>query len=77
LFDLFWDTYLAESGDDECLETAPPFFAWRGLVLASPVWYPSLSSGVRERLFRFVRNVLADGRFRLKNVESYLEAVSL
>jgi adenylylsulfate kinase len=31
-----------------------PFYAWRGLVVASPVWYPDLAPSVRELLFRFI-----------------------
>jgi hypothetical protein len=73
LFELFWKTYLDETGDDGVLETAPPFFAWRGLVVASPVWYPSISQGVRVSLFRFIENVMADPQFDPSAVSRYLE----
>jgi phosphotransferase family enzyme len=74
LFDIFWNTYLEATSDRECLDTAPPYFAWRGLVVASPVWYPALPQPVRERLYRFIRNVLADTRFCPESVDRYLEA---
>ena len=48
LFRLFWETYMEASGDKQVIETAAPFFAFRGLVVASPVWYPNLSIDVRR-----------------------------
>lgn len=58
LFTRFWERYLDRSGDREILEVAAPFFAFRGLVIANPLWYPTLPSGVRSKLVRFVRSVL-------------------
>lgn len=62
LWSVFWRTYLKESNDFEILEVVAPFFAWRGLVLASPVWYPAVSEAVREQLLAFVEGLL-DGQF--------------
>lgn len=73
IFKLFWDTYLERTGDGEMLETAAPFFAWRGLVIASPVWYPHLPTGVRRSVFTFIENVLAAGRFDPADVNRYLQ----
>src|SRR5204863_869916 len=42
LFSRFWDRYLSRTQDRELLEVVAPFFAFRGLVIASPVWYPTL-----------------------------------
>ncbi len=42
LWRAFWADYLAGSGDGEVLEVIAPFFAWRALVVANPVWYPGL-----------------------------------
>src|SRR5207344_93101 len=53
LFRSFWDCYLARSRDHEVLETTAPFFAFRGLVIASPLWYPKLTLAVRRKIFRF------------------------
>jgi hypothetical protein len=58
LFRRFWDRYLERTGDREMLRVAAPFFAFRGLVMASPVWYPSLDETVRERLLNFIVSVL-------------------
>jgi len=58
LFLRFWDRYIEKTGDSEILEVAAPFFAFRGLVMASPVWYPNLSEIVRQRLITFILAVL-------------------
>jgi hypothetical protein len=74
LFRGFWDRYLAGSHDDGVLEAASPFFAFRGLVIASPVWYPNLPLSVRRTLFRFIENVLAEERFDPADVNRYCRA---
>ena len=71
LFRSFWETYLRRSRDREVLQTTAPFFAFRGLVLASPLWYPKLTVGVRRKLFRFIENVLAVDRFDPADVNRY------
>jgi len=71
LFRTFWDSYREASGDQAVTETAAPFFAFRGLVLASPVWYPTLPTEVRRTLFRFVENVLDSPRFDPSRVNEY------
>jgi hypothetical protein len=71
LFRQFWDTYVDASRDTAVLETASPFFAFRGLVLASPVWYPTLPMEVRRRLFWFMENVLDAPRFDPSRVNEY------
>ncbi len=72
MFMLFWENYLEKAGDREMLEVAAPFYAWRGLVLASPVWYPRLPEGVRKTLFTFIQNVLAAERFDPRDVNRYI-----
>jgi hypothetical protein len=72
LFSSFWDDYLAKTNDQEMLDVAAPFFAWRGLVVASPVWYPRLPVSVRQSLFRFIRNVLDSESFDPSDVNRYL-----
>lgn len=51
LFRRFFDVYVRETGDLEVLRVIPPFYAWRALVVASPVWYPTLDGAVRARIF--------------------------
>jgi len=71
LFRLFWETYIESSRDDEVTTAAAPFYAFRGLVLASPVWYPKLSIDVRRSIFRFVEHVLDEPRFEPQRVNDY------
>lgn len=74
LYDLFFDVYLEKTGDYELLEVIQPFYAFRGLVVASPVWYPSISLDTRTKLFNFIRNVLEEKEeFDYKGVDKYLE----
>jgi hypothetical protein len=73
LFNVFWENYLQKTSDQEVLEVIQPFYAWRGLVVASPVWYPNLTADVRTKLLSFVRNVLLQDRFDFKNVNSYFK----
>ena len=68
----FWTRYLERSGDSELLEVAAPFLAFRGLVMANPLWYPALSAAVREALVRFVVNVLDDDSFDPGRAQDYL-----
>lgn len=70
----FWERYLERTGDAELLEVAAPFFAFRGLVMASPVWYPRLGEGVRRKLFTFIESVLAAPRFEPERANAYAEA---
>ncbi|MEM3536531.1 MAG: phosphotransferase [Candidatus Bathyarchaeia archaeon] len=72
LFRLFWENYLQKTGDWEIIEVVQPFYAWRGLVVASPIWYPNLSMDVRVKLLNFVKNVLQFEKFNLNNVNAYL-----
>jgi hypothetical protein len=71
LFLHFWDRYLEKTGDQELLRVVAPFLAFRGLVMASPVWYPSLSDGLRGKLLRFVLTVLEAESFDPKKVNEY------
>jgi hypothetical protein len=73
LFREFWERYRTESRDRAVTECAAPFFAFRGLVIASPLWYPNLSLGVRRSIFRFVQNVLAEERFEPEEMNRYLK----
>jgi hypothetical protein len=72
LFELFFENYLEETGDDEMLEVIAPFFAFRAAVVASPTWYPLLSDDVRRTLFNFLENVMRSKKFNYKDVNSYL-----
>jgi hypothetical protein len=69
---LFFDEYIRESRDEEIAAVAAPFYAFRGAVVANPVFYPEVTAGQRKRLFRFVLNVLDDETFKVERVNDYL-----
>ncbi|MGB0384515.1 MAG: phosphotransferase family protein [Ardenticatenaceae bacterium] len=71
LWDLFWDTYLTQSADQELLTLVAPFFTWRALVVASPLWY-NISDDVRQALFCFIENVLNQERFDPSRINEYI-----
>jgi len=73
LFRGFWERYLAKSGDQEMLQVAAPFFAFRGLVMAHPIWYPNLTEDVRQKLFNFMQSVLSEQAFNPDEVNRYCE----
>ena len=74
LFRRFWDRYLERTGDREMLAVAAPFYAFRGLVMASPVWYPTLDEEVRRKLFTFIGEVLDAEAFDPARVNGYCGA---
>ena len=53
-----WRRYLAERRDEELLAVAPPFFAWRALVVANPAFYPRMTDGARDKLLGFAERLL-------------------
>ncbi|MCS7095577.1 MAG: aminoglycoside phosphotransferase family protein [Candidatus Bathyarchaeota archaeon] len=73
LFRLFWENYLQKTRDMEILEIVPPFYAWRGLVVASPIWYPNLSREVRIKLLNFVKNVICEEKFIIDKINLYIQ----
>ena len=73
MFNMFWKNYLDKTGDQEILEVVQPFYAWRGLVIASPIWYPYLPLDVRVKLLNFVKTALDTERFGFGEVNSYIK----
>jgi hypothetical protein len=71
LFRRFWTRYLDNSGDAEMLDVVAPFFVFRALVMANPVWYPQLAEKIRRQLFAFSLAVLSEDRFDPAKVNHY------
>lgn len=61
----FWARWLEATGDADVLETAPPFLAWRALVVASPRFYPNLPAEARDLLLRLAEHALDADRLAL------------
>jgi len=74
LYKLFISNYLDRTGDEELFKVIQPFYAWRALVIASPVWYPTLAKDVRKKLLNFAFNSLKTENFDPDKVNDYLEA---
>lgn len=74
LYKAFMDNYLSKTNDKEMLEVIQPFYAWRGLVIGSPIWYPNMPKELRRKLFNFILNVLDAKKFNPMRVNNYLEA---
>lgn len=72
LYDEFMNTYINGSGDEDVLNAMPLFYTFRALVIASPVWYPTLSSEIRRKIFNFSENILNEERFQPSKVNDYL-----
>ncbi|MEM2962394.1 MAG: aminoglycoside phosphotransferase family protein, partial [Candidatus Bathyarchaeia archaeon] len=74
LVEAFLDAYIGETDDEEILEVIQPFYAWRALVLASPLWYPDLPEGVRRRLINFIFQVLERPRIEVAEIPYLFQA---
>jgi len=72
LFDAFYETYLVRSGDTDLFRALPLFYVFRGIVIASPVWYPTLAEDVRRKLLRFVDRMLTVEEFEHAELNAYL-----
>jgi len=73
MYTVFWEEYLDRTGDTEVLEVIAPFYVFRGLVIASPQWYPHHPPEVRLGLLRFLERVLEDPCFDWRNINKYME----
>lgn len=69
----FWTAYAAAAADDDLTAVIQPWFAWRALVLASPVWYPDIDTEIRLKLLRFARRVMDLERYDPSRINRYLE----
>ena len=75
LFNTFWNKYLEKTRDLEMLKVIAPFYAWRGLVVASPIWYPKLENKIRRKIFNFIHAVLSRDQLVLSDVPSMFEGL--
>ena len=59
--------------DPDLLAVAPPFFAWRALVVCNPHFYPKLSTGGREALLGLAEHFLDVGHLDPNAAEALFE----
>lgn len=72
LHDRFWERYFALHPDEELPTAIQPWFAWRALVLASPVWYPTIAEDVRRKILSFAWRVMSSDYYDYRDVNQYL-----
>lgn len=60
---VFYNEYIRLTGDEEILEVVAPFYAFRGVVVANPLFYPEVKDENRKKIFRFIHRVLDSERF--------------
>lgn len=57
-FRSFFRAYLEASGDTGVLDVIPPFLAFRAVVIAHPLWYPTLPAHARRALIGLARRMM-------------------
>lgn len=72
LFNSYWDNYFKKTRDSNIMKTAGIYFAFRGVVVAHPVFYGAQSDNVRRKIMAFVGNVLSEDAFDPSRINEYL-----
>ncbi len=70
---LFYDEYINKTGDAELPQIVAPFYAFRGAVVANPVFYPDVTPENRRKIFNFVHSILNDDSFKIDKVNEYIK----
>ncbi|HYA26448.1 MAG TPA: hypothetical protein VEE82_00480, partial [Thermodesulfovibrionales bacterium] len=70
---LFYDDYIEQSGDKEICSVVQLFYAFRGVVVANPLFYPDLTTKQRSTVFQFISNILDSERFEPHRINDYLK----
>lgn len=72
LWNAFWSSYrnARPDGDlEQTLRSAPPFLAWRALVVANPAWYPDVATQTRDAMLTLAERALDANGLELAMVE--------
>jgi aminoglycoside phosphotransferase family enzyme len=72
LFRIFWSSYFKMAANRHILRTAGIFFAFRGVVVAHPVFYSAQSDDVRRKMMRLVDRLLSASSFNPNRINDYL-----
>lgn len=70
---LFYKEYIRKTGDKELLKIVAPFYAFRGAVVANPIFYPDVTPSKRRKIFNFMHNVLRARSFNPDKVNEYIK----
>jgi aminoglycoside phosphotransferase family enzyme len=71
---LFFGEYAAKTGDRGLLGVAALYYAFRGVVVANPLFYPQVSDEVRGKIFAFIHGALMRDEFEPSLVNKYIAA---
>jgi phosphotransferase family enzyme len=71
---LFYAEYAGASKDKDITRVVAPFYAFRGAVVANPLFYPDVDDGVRIKIFGFMHGVLRSGEFDPTKINGYIRA---
>ncbi|HEU5055516.1 MAG TPA: phosphotransferase [Kofleriaceae bacterium] len=66
----FWRIYQGRRADPDLLDVAPPYLAWRALVMACPRFYPDVTPAARDALLGLAERALEADRFDPDSVEA-------
>jgi hypothetical protein len=72
LWHRLWQTYFAARPDADLLAVAPPYFAWRALVVCNPCFYPALAAPARDALLGLATRWLDAGCLDLASPEELM-----
>ncbi len=70
---MFYEEYIRATGDHDLFKVAAPFYAFRGAVVANPVFYPEVTNESRRKIISFIHGVLDDESFKLEKVNEYVK----
>lgn len=73
LYNAVMERYLVLTKDEELWKVIQPFYAFRSLVIANPLFYPNVSYENRRKIFDFMRAVLETDIFEPKEVRAYIK----
>lgn len=70
---LFYEHYLKLTRDNEILKVSALFYAFRGVVVANPMFYPGITKNQRRKVFNFIHGVLDKHKFRIDEINDYIK----
>ncbi|ODS35785.1 hypothetical protein BEH94_07345 [Candidatus Altiarchaeales archaeon WOR_SM1_SCG] len=70
---LFYEYYLKFTGDYEIMSVSALFYAFRGVVVANPMFYPDITEKQRRMLFNLVHGILDADEFKIDEVNDYVK----
>jgi len=75
LMSIFFDEYLNLTKDEEIFKVIQPFFAFRAIVIANPLFYKDTEE-VKIKLLKFARNVLNYEKFDIEKVNDMIKSTT-